>query len=109
MTKQTTPLLILFGISVSLALIGLTTAVFGGVKDIQWLLYTGVVLAALSIVVSIYANRSLDRIIKNNYERLTKRVDSKFTEAREALDRIYAKRSAPSGDQNLKPGSSQEQ
>lgn len=107
--RQTNFLLILFGTSSSLALIGLTSALFGGIKEIAWLLYSGVVLAMFSIVLSAYANRMLNKILNENYNRLTKRIDSKFEEARNTLNRIYSRKDRQTNGQNTNPGSSPEQ
>lgn len=102
-------LLLLFGISASFALIGLAAAIFGGIKEIPWLLYSGVAMAVFSIVLSIYANRSLSRILKGNYDRLTKRIDSQFEEARNTLDKIYAKKGPLLNGQNTNPDKPKQQ
>ncbi|MFA5104771.1 MAG: hypothetical protein WC527_06310 [Candidatus Margulisiibacteriota bacterium] len=107
--KQTNTLLILFGTSFCFAISGLAMALFGGIKEILWLLSLGMVLAALSIVISVYANRSLDRILKGNYNDLTKRIDMKFAEARRTLDRISQQKEQLPFDQKTNPGRSQEQ
>lgn len=106
---RTKTLLILFGASLSLALIGLATAVFGGLKDIVWLMYLGVAATAVSLIISLYANRALDRAIKDNYARITSRVDEKMTEAKNMMDRIYRRKTGPLSDQKTQPDSSNEQ
>lgn len=102
-------LLSLFGISIFLAISGLTAAVFGGIKEISWMLYLGIAAAMLSIAFSVYANIYLSRTLKNKYKQLTNRVDSKFTQAREMLDKISERKKRMLSDQNTKPGNSPEQ
>lgn len=108
-TNQARFLLVTFGISFSLALIGMALSIFGWASGSPWFLYSGIMMTMSSLLILIYANRSLNRIMSKNYENLTSKIDSRISEAKAAMDRKYKKTGLPASNQNTKPGNSQEQ
>lgn len=62
-----------------------------------------------SVMILIYANRSLNRMMSRNYDNLTSKIDSRISEAKAAMNIKYNKTDMPESDQNTKPGNSQEQ
>ncbi|GEM_PF-6669641 len=107
--EQARFLLSVFGISASLALIGMALSIFGWASETPWILYSGIITSVASLAVLIYAKRALKNTLEKNYEELTSSIDSKMSEAKATLDRIYKKRSVEISDQNTKPGNSPEQ